>query len=471
MLVYLTLAAGMLLAWLPLFGRSLPFSDDFDFMSVISEGGIPGYLRWLGFFRPLGQYLPVWLFLENRGFHPILVLSTHLISGILLFHVCRSLYGGIRLPVAVALVFLMFPFGYEAMVWIANYSYVLAPMFLLANLLLLLEHTKRNWPASVTFCLSAGLALLTSLSHEILFFATVFSGLFACIDARTGRFRSLKSIRGGWWLPFAPIVGCGLWAVAYYSVVGQSRPKRITGLHLQTIVSVSFRQYSLTDIFHPWFSAVTRPLAFSAWSVATWIACACLISLLLAGLIMLSGIPAPQDGRRGTGFHALVATLALWFGASLIFAFGGGYSLDSRKKYPLLPLLLLIACWFCRALRNKLPVSPGAFWAVGSVVCCSAAMSSWLIVGIWKYESARYNALADFIVKHKLRGHVLVRWKPDLNVAWPQMARTVGYRFDDPAALNLAVEYRGGSDVNVTSSAQATAIRYDPAPCRWFFAK
>ena len=91
MLVYLTLAAGMLLAWLPLFGRSLPFSDDFDFMSVISEGGIPGYLRWLGFFRPLGQYLPVWLFLENRGFHPILVLSTHLISGILLFHVCRSL--------------------------------------------------------------------------------------------------------------------------------------------------------------------------------------------------------------------------------------------------------------------------------------------------------------------------------------------------------------------------------------------
>ncbi len=469
-LAYLTLTAGMLLAWLPLFGRSLPFSDDFDFMRVISRGGFSGYMHWLGFFRVLGQYLPVSLFLRNSWSHPILVLSTHLISGILLFHVCRSLFGGIRLPVAAALVFLMFPFGYEAMVWIANYSYALAPLFFLANLLLLLEHAKLNWPAPAIFSLSAILALLTGLSHEILLFATAFSGLFACIDPSTGKFRSLRDLRREWLLPLAPALGCALWAGAYYGFGAQSRPKQITGLHLPTILSVWFRQYSLPDIFRPWFSPITRSLAFSAWSGSSYIACASLLIVFLIGLGRLSRAGSDVD-RRKSGRDTLIAILALCFGVSLIFALGGGFSLDSRKKYPLVPLLVLLACWLYRIARNRLKVPPRAYWAAGAVVCGSAALSSWLIVGIWKYENGRYNALADFIVSQKLGGDVFIRWKPDLYLAWPQMPRTIGYRFDASYVLNLAVEYRGGSPVNVTPSPLATALEYDPATDRWFLGK
>jgi xanthosine utilization system XapX-like protein len=37
-----------------------------------------------------------------------------------------------------------------------------------------------------------------------------------------------------------------------------------------------------------------------------------------------------------------VAILVLLLGASLIYAVGGGFSLDSRKKYPLLPLTAVV---------------------------------------------------------------------------------------------------------------------------------
>src|SRR5687768_354693 len=95
---YLVLTSGTLLAWLPLLGRTSPVADDFPLMTLIKSGGLFGYLRSFGLWRPLGQYLPIYLFLKNPLYHPVLVLCTHLVAVLLLFRVCQSLFGGIRLP-------------------------------------------------------------------------------------------------------------------------------------------------------------------------------------------------------------------------------------------------------------------------------------------------------------------------------------------------------------------------------------
>ena len=100
------------------------------------------------------------------------------------------------------------------------------------------------------------------------------------------------------------------------------------------------------------------------------------------------------------------------------------------------------------------------------------------VVGIWKYETARYNALAEFIAKHEVQGDIEVRWNPDLNRAWPQMQRSLGFRLDESWVLNLAVGYREdpyrdpGEVVRLwLQPDKSTVIEYDPEASRWVLAK
>ena len=465
--VYLTLITGVFFAWLPLLGRSLPVADDFAFMRLIDQRGIAGYVHSFGFYRPLGHYLPIWIFLKNPIYHPVLVVLTHLLSAGLLFHVCQSLFGGIRLPLAAALIFAMFPFGYEAMTWVCAYNYVISVPFFLANLLLLTKHPQLDLPTPALFCLSSLLALLTALGNESLLFATVFSGLFVWMKAPAGIFRISSLIRGRWLLSCAPLAGCVLWVVLFETFKGADLPKHISVVHPATIFSVYYREYSLLDIFVPWFSPVTRNFVLSGWNHATVIAITICFFLFLAGLIRMSTPPERKIESKAASLRTLVSILALLFGASLIYAIGGGFSLDSRKKYPLVILLLQLGAWFYRVTCREHRVSPRTFLVFVTTVCGPGAMTAWLMVGIWKHETACYTSLADFLTNQKLSGDIQVRWNPDLNRAWPQMSRTLGYRFDDTWVLNLAVKYRGGEEVNVKSSANARSVQYHPATSAW----
>ena len=491
--VYLTLISGTFLAWIPLMGRSLPVADDFFFMRLIGHGGLPGYIHWLGFWRPLGQYLPFWLFLKNSSYHPIPVLLTHLLATILLFHVCQPLFGGIRLPLLAALVFAMFPFGYEAQTLIVNYNYVIPVPFFLANILLLARHEELDWPISVLFFISSALAILTALGHECLFFASIFSGLFALIEAPTGAVRVRRLLGGKGFLTLAPLTGCVVWLAMYYAFPGKVTPEHIhiTKIHPQSILAVYYRQYSLLDVFIPWLSSVTRHFVFAGWSTITVAAVTICLILFLSGLGRLSKRAEYSLGFREATSYKLVAILALLLGASLIYALAGGFSLDSRKKYPLVPLLLLLGCWTFRSVFKKRQVPAPAFLACGAIICIAGAMTTWLVVGIWKYETARYNALAEFIAKHEVQGDIEVRWNPDLNRAWPQMQRSLGFRLDESWVLNLAVGYREDPyrdpgevvrlwlqhengmvrTISVAASDKSTVIEYDPEASRWVLAK
>jgi hypothetical protein len=462
--VYLVLTSGTLLSWVPLFGHYYPVADDFAFLQLGNGCGFSGVFHQFGFWRLLPNYL-TWIVLRNPNFHPVLVLATHLLAVILLFHVCRSLFGGVRLPLFAALVFAMFPFGYQALVWVCACQYILAVLFFLANLLLLTNHTRINWPTPTLFVVSAFLALLTVLSNECLFFSAILSGCFVWNGSPRGALRIPGLVRGRGVLTWAPLVGCAIWVALFYSFKGSVTPKHITEIRPASILGVYFRQYSLFDIFVPLSRPVCRQFMFADWNYSIGTA------IVACGVVFLTALCClPKNKERNlpaTTSYTLAAILALLFGASLIYVLGGGFSLDTRKKYPLIILLLLLGCWIYRTVFKTRHVSTRAFLAGAAIVFGTAAITTWLIVGIWKHESACYNSLADCITERNIHGNIEVRWHPDLYRAWPQMLRTWGYRLDDTWVMNLAVEFRGGGDPVTNSCSTSTVVEYDQKTSGW----
>jgi hypothetical protein len=464
---YLTLTAGTLLAWMPLLRRSLPVADDFYVINLINSSAqiLPD-----GPWRPLG-ILSFWSFRASPIYPTALALITHLASVILLFLVCRLLFLGIRLPLAAALIFAMFPFGYEAMTWMSAYNFVIPVVFFLANLLLLYSpQAWSNRPIAAPFVLSSLLALLTCFSNECLFFATAFSGAFALIQTPPGSLRSFqafKNVGRQGWLAAAPSTGCLLWVVLYHAFKGPNPTKNITIIHPISILAVYVRQYSLLDIFGPWFSPITRSFLFFGWSWITGVAVALAIVVFLAGLYRLSNSDDPTPKTTSANFRVLMAIIGLLLGASLIYVLGGGFSWDSRKKYPLVPLMLLLACWIYRAVRKDARAPAGTFLSGSVALFAVAAMTTWLVVGAWKYESKRYNDLGQFIAANKIQGNIDVVRDPDLYRAWPHFERSLGWHFDDKLWLNYAVESWGGQDIEIGPSDKATVIQYDPRAKRW----
>jgi hypothetical protein len=461
------LIGATLLTWIPLLGRSLPVADDFGLMQLVSHGGIHGYIRSLGFWRPIGQYLPIYALLRDPRYHPILVISTHLLVVVLFYHLCASLFGGVKLPLVAALLFATSPFGFEAMTWVITYNYVIPVLFFVTNLLLLAKHEASSWPTIVLFGISALLALLTALSNECLFFASACSGTIAFVSSSTGNFRSDKFIKRSSLLALAPAVGCALWIGLFFGFKGSEPVKQVAALHPLSILSVWCRQYSLLDVFVPWFSPVTRALVFVGWNRLTAVSIVSCAGLSLVCLWRLCGrrgglVELPRKAAPFT----LAAILALLFGGSLIYVVGGGFSLDSRKKYPLFLLLLLLACWLYRALAGRRRVLRNALLVWATFACISGVLTSWLVVGIWKQQTREYNALADFLVSRQVRGGISVKWNPDLRNAWPQLPRVLGYYFDDSLVLNGAVRYRGGGPVTVLASGPSV-VEYRGAGSGW----
>ena len=460
---YVILTSGTLLAWFPLLGASLPVADDFPFMAIIKNGGLFGYLRSFGLWRPLGQYLPIRLFLENPLYHPVLVLCTHLAAVVLLFHVCQSLFGGIRLPIVASLIFALFPFGYEALTWVITYNYILPVPLFLTGLLILIDQHKRRCSTAALFCLIFILSLLTVLTNECLLFVTAASGAFVWVK------------QSGEWLPrfdrrrllltLAPGLGCAVWLGLFYAFPGADTPKHVTSIHIPTLLSVYYRQYSLFDVFVPLLNPVTRGFLTHDWSGKTFVAVFICAAVFVFGIVRVSrSFPVGPFTNR---MRMMFCIIGLLLGASLIYVVGGGFSLDARKKYPLVLLLILFGCWASRSVFRPGQMHRRLFILAVIVASGIGVASTWVIVGIWKYQTKCYNGLADFLIASRVGQPIEIRWNPNFYEAWPQMARSVGYRFDDDWVVNLALEYRGGAEL-VKPVGPPKTVQYDPAARVWF---
>ena len=78
-----------------------------------------------------------------------------------------------------------------------------------------------------------------------------------------------------------------------------------------------------------------------------------------------------RSPRTEPDWRLALQALILMMGASLAYAIGGGFSLEPRKEYPLLPLLLFFIC-------SLMPVKPSR-WAV-AVLSVIGLVSTWLVI-------------------------------------------------------------------------------------------
>lgn len=435
-----------------------------------------GYLELNGLYRIFGHSLVIFGTMNHPFLPGILAIFTHSVTVFLFFRVSQIILGSSFLSLTLSLLMAIFPWGYQCMVWIPARAFILATAFFLANVLFFVNPSSGNRNQVSLFLITYCLTWLSLLSFEGLLFSLALCGCILWIP-REGKFsfeevkkRVLKCYAG-----WAPPLACLSYAVSYILVRRYfvSEPPQKTFLwNPESIFSVYFHQWSNIHMFQPWFNPTLRKFVFYGWNNGWLIALACLSPLLVVCLSLVVRTMFNEKTITGKPGKILLLYIALLLiGASLIYAVGGGYSLDNRKKYPLIPLLLLLFGWSWRnVLESKIKISNKSLLFL-LVLCAVGAGTTWLNTGIWQYEAARYNSLTDFLVTHNIAGNIRIKWEPDLYKAWPTLATTWGSGMDEEGVLNPAILYKRGQPIHVTQAADAKTIEFDPSSSSWKLAE
>jgi len=443
--------------------------DDFPLSTKLDQGFLAYWhsaIAGEGIFRILGY--PIIVLITHSSLLPgILALCTHIVAVLCFFRICQRLFKNTLNSVILSLLMGIFPWGYTALLWASAYLYELTTALFLINLLLLIELSHQPKSQPVLGFISYGLTLIALLILEPLTFAFMFSsGIIWILGSRNQRiFISVKqrlwNVLSSWGSALGSLTYIGL-----YQGFKNDYMMKPTVLNLKTLLSFHYYQYSNFYVFEPWLNSTNWPLMFTEWHGFT-IAIALLLSLaVIPGLILLSR----NDFDRQTtkpGWKLLIYILVLLVGASLIYTIAGGFSLDSRKKYPLIPLLLLLVGWlwsYFEAMQSNL-LSHKRF--ILATVMILGVSTTWLITGIWHYEVDRYTSLTDFLVQKNIAGAIQIEWNPNLYATWPTMGTTIGFRMDDNWVLNQAIAYKGGQPVQVAPAPNATTLRFDPHTATW----
>ena len=465
---YILITISVFLAWLPLLGCYIPVMDDYNTSSILLPGGLGDYFHIHGMWRIIGHTIAASAIQVHPLFYNTLAVFTHLIVICLFFAVCKRLIGNITTATILSLLMASFPWGYQAIVWASAYPYVLATGIFLANVLVLTRVSGKRSDQAVAFIASYLLTVLALLIQESLTFAFMVSGLIVWLtnDRRnlTRLIRGVADRFSGW----GPALGVLSYIGLYEMFKTAQMTKPLPDFNAISILSTYYFQWSNIYVFQPLFEPATRQLTFDSW---TWIRI--LAGILLSGLLIVTifmmlvnkEVEETETNRFLKHRQVLGYIVLLLLGASFVYAVGGGYSLDSRKKYQLVPLMLLLMGW-CWSRFGPVRIGRKGVGVLTGVMAFGI-ITTWLMVGIWKYEVARTDALAEFLSDMGISGKIHVMWNPDLYRLWPAMESTWGFRLDDQNYLNNALNKKGGGRVTVTDDPDAITVRYEMEERQW----
>lgn len=239
---------------LPLFSDDIPH---FRWMEGQTWLGILTSSRGVGYYRPLP--FMIWKLLRSLqgGFHaPTLHgvnLVLHLLNGLLVWKlVNRHAQNGNLAGGAAALLFLLYPFSYQAVPWVGSLTHPLVTAIILSSLNLYLSAEFR--PSGFLSTLSVALAVLAPLAHE----TGVLAAPLLCLLLWTGRDRPafsqiIRRTRFHW---LGALVGLFIWLTVPKGV----QPPQIWNLEARYQNGV----YLLQGLAYP-----VAPLARSIWK-AGW---------------------------------------------------------------------------------------------------------------------------------------------------------------------------------------------------------
>jgi len=151
-------------------------------------------------------------------------------------------------------------------------------------------------------------------------------------------------------------------------------------------------------------------------------------------------------------------------GAAFIYALAGGYSTDPRKRYIIMPTVIMSAAAAIWLIWG--PQRTRTFWPRGSSVAISAicifgCLTSLLVISISKMEMKRVYLLADLIVQNTISDSFHSDGNPDLKAIWPSVS------FDPQDALDRALDARGYKSVLLTPQSTKRAT-WSTEEQRWY---
>lgn len=468
-LVYVVLVVAILLAWAPLGQRYYLIADDHHLVHDLDHGLTAfvrmDFHRW-GVWRMLGILLIVLL---SRGPHlyGAIVIALHAVTSCLYLALLRQWFGGRWTPLFLAGIFAAFPFASGALLW-ANAADlpVLEALFLITLLIFGRWGAVPGRQTSVFFATLA-LTIIAQLVQENLIGAFFFCGLYVWIipGFRTGQKRS-GAMRTRY-SAFGPAAGVLAYLVAYRLTRTHTMVKKET-FHWQSAFSPLVYQHGNLDVLKCWLYPDCRALLFRDWPPSLALV-VCLLAVATAVCLVMLGRDRRAGAARIAGPGLLIYIVILAAGASAIYAVAGGFSLDSRKRYCLLPLVLMGIGWLVRrfspahSTRRMAIAATAAFAAMLAV----AVPSTWLNIGVWRHETKMHDLLLDTIALNRLPGPVRIQWEPSIPNRW---GRT-GWEFrpDDPQIISSDVTFKHHYSAQVVVGAGfcRTVVELDDANERW----
>lgn len=472
-LAYVVLALAVLLAWLPLAQHYYLIADDHVLVHDL-DGGLMEFLRidfhrW-GAWRMLG-ILVIVLLSRAPYLYGSIVIALHATTSCLYMAVLREYLGGRWLPLFLALIFAAFPFASGALLWAnaANLP-VLEALFLIT--LLVFSRwgaAPRRQPA--VFCATLALTIVAQLVQENLIVAFFICGSYVWIMSQPRTWRELFGAMRTNFSGFGPAVGVLVYLVAYRLTKTHTMVKTET-LHWQSAFSPLVYQYAALDSLKCWLYSDCRALLFRDWRPPLAISiCFLAIALGVCLAMFVRGRRTYAAPRPPPRLLFYIAMLCL--GASAIFAVAGGFSLDSRKRYCLLPLVLMAIGWVVgrsRSAHSAGRAGPGAAAAVAAVIALGA-FSTWLNIGIWRHETKMHDLLLDTIAQNRLPGPICIRWEPSIPNKWGKTEWE--FRPDDPKIISsdLLFKHHYSADVAVGAVPCQTILELDDKNERWHVLK
>ncbi len=385
------------MAYLPMMQAYVWALDDYP-LSQMARSGVMEYLgnafQERGFWRLLQHGTVGWILNCGPWLPGLLAICAHILT-CQLFYIVLCRLCGIRSGVLwLAVLAACSPLGFQALTWLSAVPYILNSLVLWGSIWMFLQTdaiSKWAW-------LAWGLIFAASLLlHDHLLFALSFvAGAAWLMNTRPEPWKTwLKpSVR---WIP--PLMAC-MYLAAY--LIWKPTDHHLymePHFHWPSLLSPLVNLRHWLDIWAPFSSRELWQIAASEWPLE-W---GGLGLGIVGGVVGVWLAPAAASGggeiERTHAKKVVMAMLLLFLMASLIYVPAGGFSLDSRKRYPLLlfllggggvaalcwgrPLLLLVRRWQRKAAMILLV---GAF-----IPAC------WLHIGLWRAEARATRLLSDFL--------------------------------------------------------------------------
>ena len=443
-------------------------SDDyFQFDKSIAD-----WFATRGIWRIVGIPLPGWL--VSRDVYAFALIAAHAIGGYFFFLVARRGFGSVAYALFLTIIIMVFPWGYEALVSASAASYVFASCLLWVILwaLLYLRADQRQ-----IYVCAAGLlfaSFLCLLIHEAVFFSLCVAGFIVWM--RPDFRRDWKSAAA---VSLAPLVGALLWGVineltkpAEAVLLAERVPiLDVTHFRLRSTLSPLFYQYRSLEVFDVWTNDILRNYAVSTIQSPNLILALLALCAVpfLVGAIKCAARAESIDTLRQQKIQINPIAFLIWMvlvceGAAFIYALAGGYSPNPRRRYIILPMVIMSAAAAIWLIWR--PQRTGTFWPRGSsigisAICIFGCLTSLLVISIYKMEGKRIYLLADLIVQNTISDSFHPDWNPDLETIWPSSSA------NPRDGIDRALDARGYKRVLLTPQSTKRA-KWSMEEQRWY---